>query len=122
MSRKCVDIPLITSVNAANLVHSNFKTYQTYYQSRKTADQYLRDCPDTTPFYSSSIKSCVMCPPTHPYYNLETEKCQDCGNDKYDSTLRKCVGLAQPAATGDGETADLTQLNYSLDRLVMNIV
>ena len=63
-----------------------------------------------------------MCPPTHPYYNLESEKCQDCGNDKYDATLRKCVGLTQPAASGDGETADLSQLNYSLDRLVMNIV
>jgi hypothetical protein len=120
--KKCVDLAFITSANASNLVHSSFRTYQTYYDSKKAADQYLQDCPSKNPFYSSSVKSCVVCPSTHPYYNLETEKCQDCGNDKYDSTLRKCIGLTQPPATTGGETADLSQLNYSLDRLVMNIV
>ena len=117
-----MEIAFITSANASNLVHSNFRTYQTYYESKKATDQYLQDCPNNTPFYSSSVKSCVLCPSTNPYFNLETEKCQDCGNDKYDATLRKCIGLTQPPATAGGETADLSQLNYSLDRLVMNIV
>ena len=53
----------------------------------------MKDCPDTTAFYSTSLKECVICPETHPYFNLESEKCQDCGNDKYDSSIRKCVSL-----------------------------
>lgn len=61
-SNRCVDISFITSKSAKNLIHSNFKSYETYYDSRKAADKYLRDCPDNTTFYSSSSRICVYCP------------------------------------------------------------
>jgi hypothetical protein len=51
----------------------------------------------TTPFYSTIAKTCVYCPQTNPYFDLETNKCLDCGNDKYDINLRKCVSLTKPA-------------------------
>lgn len=70
VSRKCIDINFITSKTAKNLVHSNSRSYETYYDGRKAADQYLRDCPQETPFYSTSAKNCVFCPTLHPYFNL----------------------------------------------------
>lgn len=71
-SNRCVDISFITSKTAKNLIHSNFKSYETYYDSRKASDKFLRDCPDNTPFYSSSSRTCVFCPEAHQYFDLET--------------------------------------------------
>lgn len=101
------------------MIHSNFKAYESYYDSRKSSDQYLRDCPDNTPFYSTSSRVCVFCPETHPYFDLEAEKCLDCGSDRYDATLRQCINPIKPAGP-DATTPE--DFNYSLDRLVMNIV
>lgn len=100
-SNRCIDISFITSKSANNLIHSNFKAYESYYDSRKANDKYLRDCPVNTPFYSISNKLCVYCPQTHPYFDLETEKCLDCGNNRYDSTLKKCINPALPPNTSN---------------------
>ncbi len=117
-TNRCINIVFITSKTARNLIHSNFRVYETYYDSRKASDPYLRDCPSDTPFYSTSGRTCVFCPQTHPYFDLESEKCLDCGNDKYDPNLRKCVNLNKPK----DENVNTEDLNYSLDRLMMNIV
>jgi hypothetical protein len=98
-NNRCVDISFITSKSAKNLIHSNFKAYETYYDSRKASDSYLRDCADNTPFYSTSSRACVFCPDAHPYFDLESEKCLDCGSDRYDATLRRCINPIKPAGS-----------------------
>lgn len=62
VSRRCIDLSFITSKGARNLIHSNFRSYEAYYDSRRAADRYLLDCPDATPFYSTVSKACVYCP------------------------------------------------------------
>ncbi len=104
------------------MVSSNFTKWSAEYDRNKSADSTLRDCILPTPFYSSALKSCVTCPDTHPYYNLDNGKCQDCGNDKYDSSLKKCVAAPINPTTNTTTTPTDPNLDYSLDRLFMNIV
>jgi hypothetical protein len=115
-TRKCIDISFITSKSAKNLIHDNFTQWSLEYDRKKSLDQYLQDCPSGSEFYSSTVKSCVYCPDSHPLFNLITEKCQNCGTTaKYDPVLRKCI---QDSPTG----TTVPNLDYSLDRLVMNII
>ena len=107
-SQRCEQVS-ITNPNTENLITNNMSLYQNNYNQKRLENPNIKDCASSSPFYDSTLGSCVSCPEQYPFFNLVTNKCQDCGDGKYDSTTYKC----QPKG-----------LNYdpTLSRFVMNVL
>lgn len=89
----CITHKYITSPYYQKLIYvGKFTKYVEYYNTAKTTDKSLMDCPFNSPFYQKSTESCITCPEKTPYFDLTQDKCVKCNFNEFFSPYKhKCV-------------------------------